>query len=552
MARLVLLVVLLAVCCSAIPGVAAAAPAPIDPQVLADLAASRSSVATFVAVMEETPGGGTASAVPLQMGLEKALTFLRGIGSVASVTAFYGANGIVIRGDRRAVEFLAHWPDVARVASYRRDPTWPRLISAKSVPAGTTATGHITGLVGRDSDGAALSGIEVTAYRLISLNTWSVAGSAITGPAGTYDIGDLPAGIYRARFQDPAGNYVPEYYNDKRDWFYATNFDVTDGQSTPNINASLAVAGKITGKITDATNGANKSGILATAWYDRGGTWISEGSATSATNGAYTIGGLPSGSYRVRFANPFYPTVPDEPEWYVNVPTLDLAADVPVTAGVTTPDINAALGMNGYIDGIVTAFDGATVADIAVTAHQYNPVLAAYQTISQTVTGADGVYLFTLLGGTYRIGFSDTLGQLLPEYYNDKASLASADNVPAYANGDPTSGIDAVLDAPVTTGNVSLPTGWNLISSYLYPMDPAPPAPFASITGNYNLVYAYNGCQPAAPWSKYDPAAPAYANNLAAVGIKQGLWLRMKTPATLTVTGRAPVRTQIALCRAGT
>jgi hypothetical protein len=522
---------------------------PVDPQVWADLASSRSGAVTFVIVMQETPDGGASSVVPAQMGLEQVLIFLRGR-SVASFRAFYGANGIVIRGDRRAVAFLADWPDVARIESYRRDANWRRLMAAASAPAGTAATGQITGLVTRDSDGEPLSAIQVTAYRLVALDTWSVAGSATTGATGAYDIGSLPTGIYRAKFEDPAGNYVLEYYNDKRDWFYATNFDVTDGQTTPSINASLAVGGKIAGTITSATDGSGKGSILATAWRFRDGAWASEGSALSATNGSYTVGGLPSGDYRLRFANPFYPTVPDEAEWHFNVRTRDLAVDVPVVAGATTSPINAAIGMNGYIDGVVTAFDGATVADIAVTAYQFNPFLLppAFQTISQTITGADGLYLFTLLGGVYRVGFSDTLGPLLPEYYNDKAALENGDNVPVSADGNPTSGIDAVLDAPVTSGEIPLEAGWNLVSSLLHPVNPALPSFLTGIAGSYSLVYANNGCQPAAPWSKYDPAAPAYANNLGALTVKQGWWVRMTSPATLAVSGRAPIRTQIALC----
>ena len=368
-----------------------------------------------------------------------------------------------------------------------------------------------------------------------------------TAADGRYTIGGLDTSSYRVEFNDLASGYVTEFYNDKRDLNLADFVSVFSGDTRPNINASLAVAGRIAGKITSASSGKPRNLILATAYEYREGQWVVSQSATSDSTGVYTIAGLAPGTHRVFFSNPD-PFSPDVKEWYLNVPSLALAVDVSVTAGETTPNIDTAIGESGYIDGTVTAYDGATVADIAVTAYQYNPILATYQTISQTVTAADGLYLFTLLGGTYRIGFSDTLGQLLPEYYNDRASLEAAEDIPANAGGDPSSGIDAVLDAPETQGTIPLAAGWNLISLYLYPTDAALPAVFTSITGQYNLVYAHNGCQPAAPWSKYDPAAPPYANNLTVVSVKQGLWLRAAAPATLTVTGRPPTSTRITLC----
>jgi hypothetical protein len=520
----------------------------VDPQVWADLAAVRDGQTSFVVALRETPGRGPGSVITAQMGLAQVLAVLQRMSGIQSYSPAYGINAIVVRGGRGAVRYLEDWPDVAAITPYRYSAAWDRTKtqSAPAAPLAFAGAGQISGAVAGPDGMTPLPGITVYAWRYFS-PIWQRVANATTAGDGSYTLSDLEPSSYRVEFNDPSGNYVTEFYNDKRDLNIADFISVFSDSTVPNINASLAAAGRIAGTITSAASGKPRNLILATAYEQRGDQWVISRSATSNSTGAYTISGLAPGIHRVYFSNPD-PFAPDAKEWYINVPTLSLAADVTVAPGATTPNIDAAIGMRGDIDGLVTAFDGASVGDIAVTAYQYNPVLATYQTISQTVTSADGLYLFTLLGGTYRIGFSDPLGQLLPEFYNDRATLETADDVPAYANGEPTSGIDAVLDAPATTGNVPLPAGWNLISSYLHPTDALLPAVFASIAGQYNLVYAHDACQAATPWSKYDPAAPPYAINLAAVSVKQGLWLRTTAPATLAVTGRAPVSTQITLC----
>lgn len=61
----------------------------------------------------------------------------------------------------------------------------------------------------------------------------------------------------------------------------------------------------------------------------------------------------------------------------------------------------------------------------------------------------------------------------------------------------------------------------------------------ASIAGQYNVIYAYNGCDSVAPWKKYDPAAPfPFLNDLTRLSVGQGVWLRTTSATLLPVTGR--------------
>jgi len=80
----------------------------------------------------------------------------------------------------------------------------------------------------------------------------------------------------------------------------------------------------------------------------------------------------------------------------------------------------------------------------------------------------------------------------------------------------------------------------------LVPADQSPPAVLASISGKYNSAWAYNPGQ-ANPWLSYDPSVPPFFNSLTAIDERMGLWLNMKQPATLTITGTEPGSTAIGI-----
>ncbi|MFQ5593658.1 MAG: RHS repeat-associated core domain-containing protein [Anaerolineae bacterium] len=104
----------------------------------------------------------------------------------------------------------------------------------------------------------------------------------------------------------------------------------------------------------------------------------------------------------------------------------------------------------------------------------------------------------------------------------------------------------SILHSPIS--NIPLTTGWNLISLPLEPPDTDPAAVLSSIAGQYNLAYAYDGCDAADPWKLYDPAAPPPANDLTAIDHRIGLWIEMTADATLDVAGTQPTSTDIPLC----
>ncbi len=98
------------------------------------------------------------------------------------------------------------------------------------------------------------------------------------------------------------------------------------------------------------------------------------------------------------------------------------------------------------------------------------------------------------------------------------------------------------------TSTLSLPMGmgWNLVSMPYTPDDDATSAVFSSIAGQYDLIEAYDGCQPDDPWRIYDPAAPEFVNTLTQINTGIGLWVRTTSEPTLALTGR-PLTSDVTL-----
>ena len=165
--------------------------------------------------------------------------------------------------------------------------------------------GHVTGTV-TNAGGVGLAGIGVTVYQWSDVyDEWDYVSDATTTGDGSYDLGGLASGSYRLRFEDwAAGVYLAEYYNDKADLDAADDVSVTAGSTTTGIDAVLAAGGHITGSVTNAGH-AGLAGIQVTVyqWSDDFEYWRYVGDAYTTDDGGYDVGGLASGSYRLRFTD---------------------------------------------------------------------------------------------------------------------------------------------------------------------------------------------------------------------------------------------------------
>jgi hypothetical protein len=108
-----------------------------------------------------------------------------------------------------------------------------------------------------------------------------------------------------------------------------------------------------------------------------------------------------------------------------------------------------------------------------------------------------------------------------------------------------------VIQQTTATHSIPLSVGWNLVSFNVHPANTAIATVLSSISGNYNLVYAWDATgahSSSGNWVKYaPPPAPPYANTLANLDETMGFWIRMTAADTLEVTGTVPVTTTVNL-----
>ncbi|MBI4689279.1 MAG: carboxypeptidase regulatory-like domain-containing protein [Nitrospirae bacterium] len=172
---------------------------------------------------------------------------------------------------------------------------------------------------------------------------------------GNYIAKGIPTGSFKVWFLDGSGAYVGEYYNDKTDFITADTVSVTAPDTTTGIDAELALAGFISGRVTDGTNGIQNVLVYV---YDTNNNYISN--TYTDTNGNYTAGYIPTGNYKVQFDGTSLGYISE----YYSDRTYSTADLVSVTAGNTTPNIDAVLALGGSISGRVTDSSGTGIQNI--------------------------------------------------------------------------------------------------------------------------------------------------------------------------------------------
>jgi hypothetical protein len=372
---------------------------------------------------------------------------------------------------------------------------------------GVTVGSQITGTVLGESEG----GLDPVSLALVfAFNTadTSIAGLALAGFDGSYQLGGLAAGSY-ILFANHLLDFlllpavIGEYYQDAPTPDLADPITVSGSDTTEGINFTLPAGGAISGNITDAT-GAALDGLLVLAirvdlaqidkfFVDD----VDLGITFSDPDGNYTIAGLSQGGYYVRtisligsdlsIPGPLFGQVLDE--YYDNVQGLfDIANAtlVPVAPPDTTSGINFELDLAGAISGHFFESDGSTPVSgtgiaIAFNADTGLPELA--------LTNYDSLHaafeIRPLPSGTFiLLGLVNSDEVLyLPQFYNGKSNPEDADPITVTAP-DITSGIDfRMVRAGAIQGRV------NIASNF----------PVGADSLSQTLVIAYDVTQVGAP-----------------------------------------------------
>jgi len=296
--------------------------------------------------------------------------------------------------------------------------------------------GSVSGTVVEAGTGKPLAGI--CANLFAASDVYNSIANACTDASGHYTIGYIPTGQYEVRFVDQDGPHISEWYNGKSSGSTGDLVRVDQGADTPNIDATLAIGGQITGHVVDASTHDPIQGVCVTVWEPDIFDYADVARCTDSA-GMFQTGGLPTGDYQIDFVDGSGNYIG---QWYDGQATQSTATSIHVTSGSTTSGIDAALVAGGAISGTVT--DASTGDPIAGVCVQLVDAATDEYLDAFGCTDENGIYTSTgLRPGTYKVYFYPQ-GQYAGQWYNNKPDASSADPVTA-VGGQATPGIDAAL-----------------------------------------------------------------------------------------------------------
>jgi hypothetical protein len=299
--------------------------------------------------------------------------------------------------------------------------------AALAVPA--EPYGGISGTVTDAADAKPLADVSVCAEE--------VDGNAFfqecteTAADGTFAIEELHPGEYAVHFKATPRNYVP---------LTVKGVEVEAETVTPGVDAALEEGAELEGTVTEAAGGEPLEGIYVCAEPEDGAGSLPCAQTDAA--GKYLIVGLRETSYRVSFVDNSNERIYAR-QYYDGKSSSSEATMLPLTVGVKTAGIDAALVEAGKIVGTVTsAAGGAPLEGIGVCASEVDPIGGSTHCDQ---TDAAGKYTITGLGdgAHYTVHFYGGLGYL-SQYYDGKATYQEADHVTTEYEAV-TAGIDAQM-----------------------------------------------------------------------------------------------------------
>jgi len=334
------------------------------------------------------------------------------------------------------------------------------------LPLGAVVSGVV-----KNGQGNPVSGI------CVEVNGRRSSGGARTRSDGSYSIDALPTGSYTVAFSGGCGNtgsYVSQYYNGQPNQGSATPVQLTAGQTTTGIDATMQPGATITGVVTGAGGSKLSNVCVGISPLPGQGLGFFFDRLAFTKNGSYTVQNLTPGLYAVSFE--CFGSATYAQQWFLSQSAAGNANLVSAPAGAITSGISAALQPAGSIAGVVTNRRGQPLRGICVEATQpgtSGPV--EFGGGVGTITGKTGAYQVRGLGaGSYDVQFRQCgPGAYGSGWYHQKSTAQSATPVTVTA-GNTTTGISEVL-APggSISGRVTSSAGTPVAGACVEAMDAA-------------------------------------------------------------------------------
>ncbi len=342
--------------------------------------------------------------------------------------------------EAKAPDYATQWYDGVK----ERSLATPVVVLADQHTAGVNfhlyRLGALSGVVTDQLSGTPIMGAVVTAYRQ---GPGAEAAAARTDEHGAYVISGLQPGDYLVRAV--AGGYLAEWYPEAATVREASSVAVAAGDTCAGVDFTLSAGGSITGTVNDRHSGEPIAGARVEV---TGAAGPFTAVAFTGRDGAYTVTGLPSGSYIVQASARDY-----VPIYFDGALRRAEATAVVVTAPDTVSRIDFSLPprllVGAAISGLVTdERTGEPLRGVRVFA-----LPLSLGQIHRDLTDSTGAYLLRgLLPGRY-IVWAFKSGYLA-EFYQDAHLWSDATPVAVEA-GQQIAGIDFAL-TPQTRGPFAL------------------------------------------------------------------------------------------------
>ena len=353
----------------------------------------------------------------------------------------------------------------------------------------------LSGVV-HDESNALVAKVGVTALKVAG-TTQTVVGTTTTSTKGAFAFAGLTAGDYTLRFAGTPTSF-PQYLGGTTEPSEAQLIALTDsGSNESSVSVGLAASGGFKGSVKNSAGKALVGYTVSALARDDSGDWVSRGTATTTSKGAFSIVGIEPGDYVLRAQG-----ATTEAVYSGNATTIADARLLAVLASKSTT-VSLVAGATGTASGTITGASGSLVGGVVVTAYRLSSAggnfTGAERTGASTISKSDGTFTLTgMTPGPYTLRFEPGAGSVYGATFLGKSASPLTAAIFYSSAGATATGLDLALAPATSISGTVTATGTSTqlpaIALALYPAGSVPGdgrEALARTTTDSNGAYAF-------------------------------------------------------------